>query len=281
MRGTKEERVTERRDDWFYGAGSGEHLSMWMLYDTNQKETEACALLTFTQSDRVCVYLQSPSGTRTRSGPSHWCRWRYSHRVVMHTHLCQVHSYIPESQGHKSSETLPLHSCKWLRSGTDLINTHLYLPHRSPPQTRGHSHIQSLQAAAHTCRCSCKDHRCNQSHEPCSPSPQTLQDTCRSIHSAGPHTESGDRSTDCCDTRPPPPCSYHHLVPLYRCTGTQCYLGCWCSFHMEQRSRHHKVHHSFCPCSGPLLSDRYRHSHPQCPHRKLRSDSVQTDTSLM
>lgn len=53
------------------GAGSGEHLSMWMFYDTNQKLTEACALLTFTQSDKVCVYLQNPSGTRTHNGPAH------------------------------------------------------------------------------------------------------------------------------------------------------------------------------------------------------------------
>lgn len=115
----------------------------------------------------------------------------------------------------------------------------------------------------------------------CSPVLHTPQGTCRRTRSAGPHTESGVLSTGCSDTRPPPLCSYHLLIPPGRCSGILWFQGCWSSFHMEQRSRRHRVHHSFCPCIGPRLWHRYRHSRPRCPHRKLHSGRVQTNICLM
>lgn len=161
------------------------------------------------------------------------------------------------------------------------MNTHSRLPHRSSPHTLAHSGIQSPLVVTHKSHCSCRAHRCSQSRESCSPVLRTRQDICRSIRSAGPHTESGAQSTGCSDTRPPPLCSYLPLVHRGRCSGTLWCQGCWCSFHMEQRSRHHRVHHSVCPCIGLPLWYRYTRNHPWYPRKKLHSGRVQTNTCLM
>ncbi len=161
------------------------------------------------------------------------------------------------------------------------MNIHSRLPRRSPPQTLGHSGIQSPLGVIHRSHCSCRVRRCSQSHVSCSLVLRILEDICRSIRSAGPHTESEVPSTGCFDTHSRPLCSYHLLAPPGRCSGTLWCQESWCSFHMEQRSRRHRVHHSFCPCIGPPLWHRCRHNHPWCPHKKLRSGRVQTNTCPM
>ncbi len=161
------------------------------------------------------------------------------------------------------------------------MNTHSHLPHRSSPQTLVHSGIQSPLVVIDKSHCSCRVHRCSQSRVSCSPVLRTQKDICRSIRSAGLHTESGVQSTGCSDTRPLPLCSYHLSVRPGRCSGILWCQGCWYSFDMAQRSRRHRVHHSFCPCIGPHLWYRYRHNHSWCPHKKLHSGRVQTNICLM
>ena len=147
------------------------------------------------------------------------------------------------------------------------MNTHSHLLHRSSPRILVHSGIQSPLVVEHKSRCSCRVHQCSPSHVSCSRVLRTQQDICRSIHLAGLHTESGVLSMGCSDIRPPPLCSYHLLVHLGRCSGILWCQECWSSLHMEQRSRRHRVHHSFFPYIGPSLWHRYRRNHPWCPHR--------------
>lgn len=213
------------------------------------------------------MYLRSPPSTHTRSGLSHWCRWRCSHRAARRTRWCRFHSCSPESQAHRNSGTLPQRLHKLLRSDRALMNTRWYLPHRSSLQTPVRTDIQNPLVVIHKSRCSCRGHRCSQSHAFCSPILQTQEDICRSIHWAGRRTESGVRSRGCSDTRPPLLCSYRPSARLGRCSDILWYQGCWYSLHTEQRSRHHKAYHSFCPCTARPLWHRCRRNPPWCLHK--------------